>query len=162
MLKNMNQGTIWGVVVVVILVAAGLFVWRWAGQNAEPVPLTTIQPTSTVALPTANFFLPTTSPSALPSVTAAATSSTISVTDTGFSPVTITVPAGTTVTFVNNGQGLHWPASDVHPTHQLLPGFDALRGLATGETYSYTFSKAGSWTCHDHLNPTFKCTVVVQ
>lgn len=87
---------------------------------------------------------------------------TVSMTDTGFEPSTVTIPVGTTVVFVNNGQALHWPASDVHPTHEILPGFDAKRGLATGDTYSYTFQKKGSWGMHDHLNPRSTATVVVE
>ncbi len=87
---------------------------------------------------------------------------TISMTDTGFTPSTVTVSAGTTVVFDNNGQGSHWPASAVHPTHQVLPGFDALRGLSTGEQYSFTFTQKGTWGFHDHLNPQFTGSVVVE
>lgn len=87
---------------------------------------------------------------------------TINVDETGFAPSEVTIVAGDTVTFVNNGQGKHWPASDVHPTHQLLPEFDAKRGLETGETYSFTFTKAGSWTMHDHLQPSSTGTITVQ
>lgn len=87
---------------------------------------------------------------------------TIDMDEQGFHPSQVTVAAGTTVTFVNNGQAQHWPASDVHPTHQQLPGFDAKHGLETGETYSYTFTKVGTWTMHDHLNPQFTGAVTVQ
>ncbi|MEX1112358.1 MAG: cupredoxin domain-containing protein [Candidatus Andersenbacteria bacterium] len=87
---------------------------------------------------------------------------TIRISETGFSPTQLTVAAGTTVTFVNDGQALHWPASDLHPTHTALPGFDAKRGLPTGETYSYTFTEVGTWRFHDHLNPQETGTVVVE
>lgn len=87
---------------------------------------------------------------------------TISIDESGFIPSTVTVTTGTMVTFINNGQGPHWPASDVHPTHQNLPEFDAKRGLLTGETYSYTFTKQGSWGMHDHLNPSATGTIVVE
>lgn len=86
---------------------------------------------------------------------------TISIDDTGFTPATVTVAAGTGVTFINNGQGAHWPASDPHPIHTGLPGFDAKRRLATGETYSFTFDKVGTWSFHDHLSPSTKGTIVV-
>ena len=87
---------------------------------------------------------------------------TISMTDTGFFPTTVTIPAGTTVSFVNDGQALHWPASDIHPTHEILPEFDSKRGVATGDAYSFSFTEAGSWNFHDHLNPQFTGTVVVE
>lgn len=87
---------------------------------------------------------------------------TITMSESGFSPSTVTIAAGTTVTFINNGQAAHWPASDVHPTHNILPSFDSKRGLATGDSYSYTFDEVGTWRCHDHLLPQFTCTIVVK
>lgn len=86
----------------------------------------------------------------------------VSVTDVGFVPDNITVGAGDMVTFTNNGQALHWPASDLHPTHELLPGFDAGRALATGEDYSFTFDEVGTWTFHDHLNPQLTGKIIVE
>ncbi len=86
----------------------------------------------------------------------------ITVSEEGFSPANVTVSAGTSITFVNNGQAAHWPASDIHPTHDILPGFDAKRGLATGETYTYTFTEVGVWHCHDHLMPQQTCVITVQ
>lgn len=85
----------------------------------------------------------------------------IMVDENGFSPATITVPAGTEVTFNNTGSSPHQPASAVHPTHQQLPGFDALRGLRPGESYSYTFTKVGTWKYHDHLNPSRTGSITV-
>jgi plastocyanin len=78
---------------------------------------------------------------------------TISMTSSGFIPDTVTVKSGTKVTFVNNDSTPHWPASDPHPIHNGLAGFDALKGLVKGESYSFTFTKAGSFGFHDHLNP---------
>lgn len=85
----------------------------------------------------------------------------IAMTDTGFSPATITVKAGTTVVFKNTGSDNHWPASNPHPVHTGLPGFDALKAITPGGTYSYTFTKAGTWGFHDHLHPNFTGSVVV-
>jgi plastocyanin len=96
-----------------------------------------------------------------PSPAPAAETVTITMSEVGFSPAAITVPIGTKVTFVNDGQAAHWPASDVHPTHEILPAFDAKRGLSTGETYSYTFTAVGTWPCHDHLMPQHTCSITV-
>lgn len=87
---------------------------------------------------------------------------TVEIMDTGFVPAEVTIPVGTTVRFVNNGQAAHWPASDVHPTHDILPEFDAKKGLTTGDTYSYTFDTAGEWSMHDHLFPQFTGTIMVE
>lgn len=92
----------------------------------------------------------------------AAEAVTITMSETGFAPETVAIAAGTEVVFVNNGQATHWPASDSHPTHTILAGFDSKRGLATGETYTYTFTKPGVWRCHDHMMPQLTCVVTVS
>lgn len=102
------------------------------------------------------------SPTVLPVEESSGEVVTVSMTDTEFSPETITVTQGNTVKFVNNGQAPRWPASDVHPTHKGLPGFDASKGIATGDEYTFTFTKVGTWSFHDHLNPQLTGSVVVE
>ena len=81
--------------------------------------------------------------------------------DSGFAPNTTMVKVGMTVTFVNESSGQMWVASDPHPAHTILPGFDELAGTAKGGTYEYTFAKVGTWGFHNHMNPGAKGTVVV-
>lgn len=64
----------------------------------------------------------------------------------------ITIAVGDTVRFINNDNIMHWPASGIHPTHQICPGFDSLKGLSEGEIYSFTFKEAKECPFHDHLN----------
>lgn len=160
------------VVVLIVLVVAGLLVFRSTAPNGvltpSPTIATSVVPTQLpitaeplISTPTPSLAA-TISPSAQPSQEADEKTTTITITDSGFSPKQLTVVAGTRVTLVNNGQALHWPASDAHPTHELLPGFDAKRGLLTGETYSFTFAKKGTWSYHDHLNPTLTGTITVE
>lgn len=78
---------------------------------------------------------------------------TVTYSDSGFSPKSLTVPAGTTVTFVNNSDSSMWVASSPHPVHTDLPGFDELEGAKKGEKYSFTFVKKGAWKYHNHLSP---------
>jgi plastocyanin len=80
----------------------------------------------------------------------------------GFSPSTLTVESGETVTFENSSDDDKWPASNDHPTHELYPGFDAKNAVLPGESYSFTFERAGSWGYHDHLNPGLTGTIVVK
>ncbi|OGG24160.1 hypothetical protein A3A79_03135 [Candidatus Gottesmanbacteria bacterium RIFCSPLOWO2_01_FULL_43_11b] len=87
--------------------------------------------------------------------------STVTYTDTGYSPKEITVKQGTTVTFVNQSSGGMWTASAIHPTHQLLPGFDQLESVSKGGMYEYTFEKVGTWKYHNHVKATDTGTVVV-
>ena len=76
---------------------------------------------------------------------------TIIYTGSKFDPANITIKKGVTVTFLNNSNRDIWPASSIHPVHNILPGFDLLRGMQTGETYSFTFDQTGKWGYHDHL-----------
>jgi len=85
----------------------------------------------------------------------------VSYTDTGYLPAELTVKKGTKVTFTNNSASGMWTASGVHPTHQLLPGFDQLKSVAKGGMYEYTFTKVGTWKYHNHVKPTDGGTVIV-
>ena len=98
----------------------------------------------------------------------------VKITSSGFEPKTLTVKAGTTVTFVNEDSNKHWPASAMHPTHTLYPGsgiekcgtgeeiFDTCKGLAQGESFSFTFNEKGSWKYHDHLKVSSTGTIIVE
>ena len=71
----------------------------------------------------------------------------------GFSPVTLTVPVGTTVTWGNNDSIQHTSVSDA-------PGWNlTLNGGATG---SFRFNSAGTFTYHCDLHPSMRGTVSVQ
>jgi len=109
--------------------------------------------------------------------TLAATTVTVETRSTGFSPKTVTIKAGDTVKFVNNNPArTSWPASVVHPTHTTYPGssinkcgtseaaniFDACKGLALDEGFSFTFNEVGTWNYHDHLSPSVTGTVIVE
>jgi plastocyanin len=152
------------IVLVILILVGGYFFLKStapAPANAPVVSETPFLGEESTAPMADTSIAPSVSPS--PDVSVSPTASvTVSITDTGFEPATVTVAPGTTVTFVNNGQAAHWPASNPHPTHTGLPGFDALKALATGESYSFTFTKVGTWGYHDHLNPRVGGTVVVQ
>ncbi len=142
--------------VVVILLIGGFFIWR-NSQKATPTPSSTTETTTSSATsPTASAATVT------PTAAAATKTQTISATASGFSPQSVTIASGTTVTFKNNGSASVWPASNPHPIHNGLPGFDAKAGIKPGETYSFTFTKTGTFGFHDHLNPSVGGTIIVQ
>lgn len=90
--------------------------------------------------------------------------------DAGFFPNVLVISTGTTVTFSNSSARGFWPASGDHPTHTVYPTtggcvgstFDACQEIAPGQAWSFKFDTVGSWNYHDHLNPNFVGTVVVQ
>ena len=79
-----------------------------------------------------------------------------------FDPATLTIKVGDTVEFKNESGEDKWPASNVHPTHELYPGFDAQKTVLDGDSYEFTFDRAGRWGYHDHLNPDIQGTIVVE
>ena len=100
-------------------------------------------------------------------------------TNKGFEPEFITVKNNTTVGWINASDKLMWVASDPHPSHTNLPGFDerSIEGNSkpavkislpfadahAGQLmYRYTFNIAGKWSYHNHLNPNDRGTVVVE
>jgi plastocyanin len=83
-----------------------------------------------------------------------AATSTIQITKNGFTPSTVTVTAGDTVT---------WHNSDTK-THQVVAdnGAFASPALAAGASWSYTAAKSGKFTYRDAYATTHKGTVTVN
>ena len=82
--------------------------------------------------------------------------------DTAYAPANVTIKLGDTVKFVNDGAADRWPASAIHPTHEIYPAFDAKRPIRPGESWSFTFDQKGTWRYHDHLRPTTFGSVTVE
>ncbi len=86
----------------------------------------------------------------------------IKMTADAFVPAQISINKGDYIQFTNTDSKVHWPASDPHPTHTGLPGFDSLKGIETGKYFRYQFTQTGTFAFHDHLHPALKGTVVVK
>jgi plastocyanin len=91
---------------------------------------------------------------------------TVTITAQGVSPSSVTVPAGSRVTFQNNDTRPHEPASDPHPTHGSCPPLDQVGTIQPGQSRtSGNLNTTGTCRYHDHLNDTnssYNGTVVVQ
>ena len=85
---------------------------------------------------------------------AAANMPTISIDNFAFNQTTITVPAGTKVTWVNHDDMLHTVA-DEGKSFKSDP-------LDSGESYSHVFDKPGTYKYFCSLHPHMTGTVVVQ
>lgn len=79
-----------------------------------------------------------------------------------FTPASVTIKVGDAVQFINSSDATIRVASDPHPSHTGYPGFDDLKTSAKGESYTFTFAKAGTFGYHNHLSPSDKGTVIVQ
>jgi plastocyanin len=79
---------------------------------------------------------------------------TISIKDDAFTPKTLTVTAGQSVTFVNDDD-------DAHTVTAVDGSFDS-KGLDTGSVWRHAFTKPGSYQYFCELHPFMQGTVVVK
>lgn len=167
----MNSKLLIGLVVLIAGVGVGWYILKGAvpSQSDRMTPTTTDVPSPTPELETLTQPQSTQSSGTSQDMekggvskeASMGTTMTVTYADSGFSPQTITVKKGTTVTFANSaGTGMR-VASALHPTHQLLPGFDQLKSAGKGGTYEYTFTKVGTWKYHNHMNASDTGSVVV-
>jgi len=73
-----------------------------------------------------------------------------------FSPNSLTVPAGATVTWINKDSEVHSVESDSTP-----PTFKS-GGLDTDDKFTFTFTNAGTYDYHCTLHPHMTGKIVVQ
>ena len=85
---------------------------------------------------------------------------TIYLTKDGFSPSKVTIQEGTLIIFVNSDSVAHWPASNVHPSHDVYPEFDPKIQIDPQKQWVF-IPKQGAWKFHDHLFPHFRGELVV-
>jgi plastocyanin len=91
---------------------------------------------------------------AQPVAVAAQTGPRIEITKHNFSRPTLTVPAGTTVTWLNRDEDLHTVVSTTLAFKSA--------GLETDEAYSYTFTKPGVYEYFCTLHPLMTGKVIVK
>lgn len=153
----MNGNHIGIIVVLLIVIAGGWYLLSGtpAKAPATEVPVTNQTPETTVE-------------NTIPEVT-------VAYTDQGFSPKEITVALGTTVNFVNQSSKGMWVASAKHPDHTVYSGtslnqhcpdtanasFDECTAVVSGNSFSFTFNKEGTWKYHNHVDATQFGTVIV-
>lgn len=149
----MNKSAIGGVVAVVIVLAGGglLLANSQNSDSDKKTPTTTDHSNMKMDNDT-----PSNSDSSADesSNTPAATSS-VTIKDLAFSPANITVKVGTKVTWTNQDSVQHDVVSDSgsdSPSSELL---------SKGESYSFTFTKAGTFSYHCTPHPFMKGTITV-
>ena len=83
-------------------------------------------------------------------------------TDDGFQPQRLEIYVGRQVVFVNRSGSQLWPASNIHPTHEILSELDAGRLLRADESWAFTFNNPGFWRYHNHADPQHGGLIVVR
>jgi len=163
--------SILGAAIVLAVLAAGCMTTAPPTQTPTPTP-TTVPPTTiamtveTTAPPATT--VPTTEATTVvttlpPTTTVAPTPAPVAVViqNYGFNPQTITVPVGTTVTWTNLDTAQHQVANS--GTSTFGPGLMFQSGiLGKGDSYSYTFTAAGSYQYYCPIHSFMIGTVFVK
>jgi len=86
----------------------------------------------------------------------------IKMTANGFEPAEVTLDIDSTIIFLNQDKVQRWPASNIHPTHELYPEFDPKKPVEPGKDWTFKPKKAGSFKFHDHLFPHMRGVLIVK
>ncbi len=160
------------VLILVIVLVGGYFIFS-SPKATAPTPETNTQDTETPGEPVSPTSEMPVPGGTVPEMTV---EHTVTYTNSGYSPSELKIKEGETVTWENESTQNMWTASAMHPTHTAYSGtslsahcpdtenvaFDACEGTLPGESWSFTFTKAGSWGYHDHLHPTLFGKVIVE
>jgi plastocyanin len=165
---------IWIWIVVAVVVIGGGFWWWQSTQTPVANVATSGTDTSSQTVDTGTQNQGTSVNTSGGTSTGAPMSATVTYDGSSFSPASVTIAQGGSVTFTSAGGGM-WVASNPHPVHTGYDGTSMQQHCAAGYTgaapfdqcsggtsYTFTFSKVGSWGYHNHLNPGAGGTVIVQ
>lgn len=86
---------------------------------------------------------------------------TVTYTDTGFQPESVTLAVGGQVMVKNESSETLAFRSDPHPVHTENDELN-IEDIAPGGTGSFTVSKKGTWGFHNHLDPDRSGVIVAE
>jgi plastocyanin len=135
------------------LLAAGLLVLLAAcgggtTTTAAPTNTPTTAPTNT---PTT---APTNTPTTASTTTPTSNGNSVTIMNFAFSPGTLTVKTGTKVTWMNKDTVTHTVTAD-------QGAFDS-GALSPGNSFSFTFNKAGTYSYHCNIHHFMMATIIVH
>ena len=70
---------------------------------------------------------------------------TVLLTKEGFVPEELVIREGEKVIFENVDDNPYWPASSLHPNHEIYPEFDPKERIIPPENWEFVFDKPGVW-----------------
>ena len=134
----MNKNLI-GVMVVVLLIALSIFVFKGNGDSTGSVIDGDSSDVGEISLSPLNveYHL-------------------VEITSMGFSPEVVEIGQGDFVLWINRDSRRHWPVADDASV------FDSKKPLKTDEEWEFQFDKVGEWEYHDSLSPSKIGKVVVD
>ncbi len=106
----------------------------------------------------------TSSPSSTSSTTPSSSqnvAATITYSDSGFSPASVTVKAGDTVAIKNTSSQALQMDSNPHPAHTDDTDLN-VGSVPAGQTVTFTVSKKGTFGYHNHFNPSDTASITIN
>jgi len=127
-----------GFLIIVALSLAGFFISRDQKEEAEPDSTTAVAETGVEY--------------------------SIVLTPDGYEPAEISIKVGDKIVFSASDDygNVHWPASNVHPTHEIYSEFDPLSPIEPDATWGFVFGNVGEWRFHDHITPYHTGVITVE
>jgi plastocyanin len=173
------NSTGWVVAIVVLLIIIGGGWWWYSMQNPAPATTNTTAVGNVTDQGTSgtdtNATATTNTEVGVNAGTNAANTTTVHYTASGFSPKSVTINKGQSVSFVDDTQNPMWVAANNHPTHTSYDGTDRATHCSgsysgptpfdqcqPGSTYTFVFGKAGTFGYHNHAAAQFEGTVTVK
>jgi plastocyanin len=139
----MKMSSIIGLIVVVVVIAAGVF---FLAGNKN---------TNTASTPSQS------GPSTSQNSASQSAAATIKYTDSGFDPSSSTIKSGDSVTFTNNSSSAIQVDSNPHPAHTDNTELN-VGSIEAGQSKTVTLTAKGTWGFHNHLSPSNTATITVQ
>lgn len=149
----MNKKVLIGVIAIASIILLGTWAYM-ATRGPAPDQTTDIRLT-----PQSDIGTPSEAPVSDTAVEPTSTA-TITYTNEGFSPNTITVTKDSTVTVTNTSDANVMLSSADHPTHKEQPELN-MEMLKPGESGTITLTQVGTWGYHDHINASMTGTIIV-
>lgn len=141
----MNSKILIGAVILIVVIGAVVLMANKGGYQA---PAVETQPPSNAS-------------SSNEEKTTSVEQATVTLAQSGFEPETITVKSGTKVIWTNSSGKLATVDSAGHPSHLAYPPLN-LGEFGNGSQVSLVFDKTGTYTYHNHLNPSQTGQVIVE
>jgi amicyanin len=145
--KNLLTGAI---IVVVVLIAAGVLLAMRKSDNTKTAS------SSASSSSTPSMDMSQQQPPSPANDQSNSTANSVTIKDFAFNPGTTTVKVGTKVTWTNQDSIGHTVTADTPSADAPASG-----SIGQGQSYSFTFNKAGTYNYHCTPHPYMKGTVVV-
>lgn len=137
----MNSKVIIGIIVVLVIVGGGYYVWHKHNEMQANTAMQHMNMPSQTQKNSASIAKPT-------------SKNAVTIQNFAFSPASITIKAGQSITWTNEDSIGHSATADDNSWDTGV--------LSQGQSKSITFAKAGTYTYHCSVHPNMKATVIVQ